>query len=251
MNNIHCVCTTPNIYPSYSHNWENFPKEKRELTWVTDITNDPSFNLGFNFTEQDIRKEFNFDIEVSKRHYWNCQGNRNIIWFYAHLRMLYFYIKNPNYDFYWFFDDDIKINNWDEFFIKTDKDDSDFLSYFCFKKDGVTSQINVPVIDDRTFSKNLWFERFPGDGDVLPENTRDMFGSFFPTTRFSNKSLSKLLEIHNEGFHGYSEGFVPTILNKYGFKISSLINPDNTSNYFDVNEVDILHKHIKVNWEWI
>ena len=37
----------------------------------------------------------------------------------------------------------------------------------------------------------------------------------------------------------------------YGFKLSSLINSDNTSNYFNVNEVNILHKNIKVNWEWI
>jgi len=165
--------------------------------------------------------------------------------------MLYFYVKNPNYDFYWFFDDDIKIGNWDEFFINTDKDDSDFLSYFCFKKSGVTSQDNVPTIDDRTFSKNGWFDRFPGDGDILPEQTNDMFGSFFPTTRFSNAALSKLLETHKNGYYGYHEGFVPTMLNKHGYKLSSLINPDNTSNYFDVNEVNIKHKNIKIDWQWI
>jgi hypothetical protein len=78
-----------------------------------------------------------------------------------------------------------------------------------------------------------------------------MFGSFFPTTRFSNKALKKLLELNNNGYYAYSEGFVPTVLNKYGFKLSTLINSDNTSNYFDVNEVDIQHKNIKVNWEWI
>jgi hypothetical protein len=251
MNNIHCICTTPDVFPVYVNNWNNFPKDSKELIWLSDITRDPSFEVGFKFTEQDIRKEFNFNIEVSKQNFWNSYGNRNIVWFFAHLRMLYFYVKNPNYDYYWFFDDDIKMENWDEFFINTDKDDSDFLSYFCFKKNGVTSQDNVPTIDDRTFSKNGWFDRFPGDGDILPEQTNDMFGSFFPTTRFSNRALSKLLEIHKNGYYGYHEGFVPTVLNNYGFKLSSLINSDNTSNYFNVNEVNILHKNIKVNWEWI
>ena len=47
------------------------------------------------------------------------------------------------------------------------------------------------------------------------------------------------------------KGFVPTMLNKYGYKLSSIIKPDNTSNYFDVNKVDIQHKNIKITWEWI
>jgi hypothetical protein len=251
MNNIHCICTTPNLYHSYVNNWNNFPQKNKEMVWVSDITSDLSFDIGFKYTEQEIRDVFNFNINVSKKHYWNSHGNRNIIWFYPHFRMLNFYLKHPNYDFYWFFDDDVKVNDWGEFFNGTDNDDSDFLSYFCFKKDGVFSQENIPTIDDRTFSKNLWFDRFPGDGDMLPVNTNELFGSFFPTTRFSNKALSTLFEIHKEGYYGYSEGYVPTILNSYGFKLNTLINSDNTSNYFDVNEVDIQHKNIKIKWEWI
>lgn len=251
MNNIYCVCTTPDIYGSYSSYWENFPRNKRELIWVSDITKDSSFDLGFKYTEQDLRQEFNFHNEVSKKHYWNSYGNRNIVWFYAHLRMMYFYVKNPNYDFYWFFDDDIKMKNWELFFDGTDQDDSDFLSYFCFKNRNVISQPNIPIIDDKTFSKHLWFDRFPGSGDILPEQTNELFGSFFPTTRFSNKALLKLLEIHNEGYHGYHEGFVPTVLNNYGFKLNTIVSPNNTSKFFDTNEVDIQHKHTKITWEWI
>lgn len=251
MNNIHCACTTPNVYWNYHSHWSNFPRDRRKLIWVSDVTTDPNFNLDFNYTESDLRKEFNFNINPSNKNYWNFNGNRNIVWFFAHLRMLYFYIKNPNYDFYWFFDDDIKMKNWDLFFDGTDNDDSDFLSYFCFKNSGVKSQTNVPIIDEKTFSKLGWFNRFPGHGDVLPEKTNELFGSFFPTTRFSNKSLSVLLEVHKKGFYGYHEGFVPTLLNKEGLKLNTIIKPDNTSNFFDVNEVDILHKHIKINWEWI
>jgi hypothetical protein len=251
MNNIHCVCTTPQIYSSYASHWENFPKDTRELIWVSDITKDPSFDLGFKYTEKELRKNLNFYGDVSQKHFWNSQKNRNIIWFYAHFRMLNFYLENPNYDYYWFFDDDVKMNNWESFFKGTDNDDSDFLGYFIFKNKNVDSQPNVPNIDDRTFSKHMWFERFPGDGDIMGNDITELFGSFFPVNRFSNRAMKKLLELNTEGLSGYSEGFVPTMLNKYGYKLSSLIKPDNTSNYFDVNEVNIEHKNIKIDWEWI
>lgn len=248
MNNIYCVCTTPSVYPSYKNNWTSFPKE---LTWLTDVTNNNTFRLGFNYTQNDVRKNLNFNGEVSKKHFWNSQGDKNIIWFFAHLRMLNFYKTNPNYDYYWFFDDDVKVGDWNKFFEKLDQDDTDFISYFIFKKNNVTSQEYVPIIDDKTFSKNSWFDRFPGDGDILEEDTTELFGSFFPIVRFSNRALKKLLEIHNKGLIGYSEGFVPTMLNKFNFKMKTLINSDNTSDFFDFNLVDIKHKNITIKWEWI
>lgn len=251
MNNIYCVCTTPQIYSSYVSYWENFPTDTRKLVWVSDITKDSSFNVGFKYTEKELRDNLNFYGNVSKKHFWNSRGDKNIIWFYAHFRMLNFYLKNPNYDYYWFFDDDVKMGDWGKFFEGTDNDDSDFLGYFIFKNKNVESQTNVPKMDDKTSSRHTWFDRFPGDGDNIGSDTKELFGSFFPVNRFSNNAMKKLLELHNEGLHGYSEGFVPTMLNKYGYKLSSLINPDNTSSYFDVNQVNIQHKHIKITWEWI
>ena len=64
MNNIHCVCTTPDIYGSYVNHWKNFPTDKKELIWLSDITKDSSFEVGFKYTEQDIRNEFNFNIKT-------------------------------------------------------------------------------------------------------------------------------------------------------------------------------------------
>jgi hypothetical protein len=218
---------------------------------VTDNSKNENFNLGFTYTEKKLREQLDFTGEVSKRHYWNSNGNRNIIWFYAHFRMLNYYIQNPNYDYYWFFDDDVKVGNWDLFFEGTDKDDSDFLGYIVFKDSNVITQEKIPVIDNRTTSQHMWFERFPGDGDILPDDINEKFGSFFPTNRFSNRAMKKLLEIHEEGLHGYSEGFVPTMLNKYGYTLNTIIKSDNTSDFFDVDQVNIQHKNIKINWEWI
>ena len=242
---------------SSSHNklnetWHNnFNLSNYESFVITDTTYDTEIKEGFLFNESDLRKNLNFPHEVSKKHFWNSQGNRNITWFYAHLRMLNFYMSFPNYDYYWFFDDDIKIDNWDDFLIGTDTDKSDFISYFIFKQLGVISQPNIPFIDDRTSSKQGWFSRFPGDNDTLPENTKELFGSFFPTTRFSNRAMKKLLDLNNEGYHGYGEGFVPTVLNLSNMSLNTLIKPDNTSSFFDVNEVNIIHKNTKINWEWI
>jgi len=251
MNNIHCVCTTPDMYPHYRGQWDNFKDSGRDFTFVSDNTKDESFNVGFTFNEEDLKRNMNFNTEPSKINYWNCIGNRNIAWFYAHLRMLNFYISNPNYDYYWFFDDDIRMDNWSKFFDGVDKDDSDFLAYFCFKNKGVLSQPNIHTTDSRMFSNDQWFYRFPGHGAVMPNEVTEYFGSFFPTTRFSNRALKQLLIDNENQFHAYHEGFVPTMLNYHGMKLNTIIQPDNTSLLFDVNEVNIYHKNVKITWEWL
>jgi hypothetical protein len=85
----------------------------------------------------------------------------------------------------------------------------------------------------------------------MPDDVTEIFGSFFPTTRFSNQAMKKLLEINQQGYNGYGEGFVPTMLNYHGLKLKSLHNPNNTSDIFDSEKINILHKNTKINWEWI
>jgi hypothetical protein len=218
---------------------------------IIDTTNNDFIKEGFLYNENDIRNNLNFPHNVSKRHYWNSYGNRNIIWFFAHLRMLNFYISYPDYEYYWFFDDDVRIDDWNNFLTETDKCDSDFISYFIFKKPGVASQPNVPHIDNRTVSQHMWFERFPGDADTLPFGITEYFGSFFPTTRYSNNAMKKLLELNNDGYFGYGEGFVPTVLNQYGFTLNTLITSEDKSDLFDFENNKIWHKNIIVDWSWI
>lgn len=251
MNNVYCVCTTPNAYGGYVGHWEKFKDTGNELRWLCDITNNKEFKLDFDYTENDIRNNLNFNKNLSTKHYWNSVGNRNIIWFYAHFRMLNFYIQNPEYDYYWFFDDDIKSDNWVEFFKGFENDDSDFISYFIFKNKDVESQNNVPKIDEKTFSNDQWFFRFPSDGDKLPKETNELFGSFFPSVRFSKRALNSLLKIHEDGYDAYSEGFVPTVLNLFNYKLTTMFTPENKSIFFDNNIVNLTHKNIKVTWEWI
>jgi hypothetical protein len=236
------VCTCANTFKSYEPYWKTVDFDFEFLSDRAPI--------GIEYDEQKVRDLFNFTSDVSKSHWWNQQGNRNIIWFYAHLRMAYYYMLNPNEDWYWFMDDDLVCDNWSEFFKAFETNSADFISYYIFKNKGVTSQPNIPEIDANTYSNTLWFDRFPGDGDQINKNG-ELFGSFFPIVRFSNKSLRHITDLLLNGVHGYSEGFVPTILNKDGFTLDTIFNNQSRSNHFDVDKIHIKHKGIKVEWSWI
>lgn len=251
MNNIYCVCTTPEGFVHYGEYWNNF-KCDNDLIIIADCTtgNVSGQNI-FKFTEEQLRRQLNFNKVVPASHWWNSQNNRNITWFYAYLRMLNFYQQYPNYEYYWFFDDDAIITNSQAFFNGFTNDTSDFIAHFCFKNVGITAQSKVPVIDDNTYSKLDWFKRFPGNGDCMPKDAKDLFGSFFDVVRFSNEAMQYLLELNNKKFAGYGEGYVPTVLNAKGFELSTIIGKDNKSMYFDTDKVNIIHKGVKTDWQWI
>lgn len=252
MSNINCVCTTPDVFPAYQKNWQSLDALKIPYKLIVDISKDKiEYPSIFGFTEADIRKNLNFNKDVSKNHWWNHQGNRNIVWFYAHFRMLNFYLQHPNYDYYWFFDDDVIVTDWTKFFAGFENDNSDFISHFCFKNVGVVDQRNIPVIDSNTCSGELWFQRFPGTGDILPNSVNKLFGSFFDIVRFSNRALEELAYLNYAGYSGYSEGFVPTMLNASGMNLNTILKADNTSDFIDVTKVELIHKGIKTNWQWI
>jgi hypothetical protein len=248
--NCYGICFTPETYNSYKDKWSYFDGNKDSYLIVDNSTNNQLDYDCFTYTEKDIRKNFNFNLEVSKNHYWNSYGNRNIVWFYAYLRMINFYLSHPNYEYYWFFDDDVYCDNWDEFIKGFDNEDSDFLSYFLFKNSDVDSYPLVPKADYNMHSGPDWFRRFPGEQDML-DNAKEYFGSFFAIVRYSNKAMKELINLTKNGFSGYGEGFVPTSLAKLGYKINTIYNNDNTSNYFDVDRVNVIHKNQKINWEWL
>lgn len=250
-NTCYGACFTPETHKAYIDWWSNFPKEKK-LNIILDNSRLQNIEYeSFQYTENDIRNNFNFKHGVSRSHYWNHHGNRNIIWFYAYLRMINFYIKNKDYDYYWFFDDDVYCNNWDLFLSGFENDNTDFLSYFLFKNKDVLGYNNVPMVDNKMHSGGDWFSRFPGHTDTLEPNTSQLFGSFFAIVRFSNKALEHIVNLTEKDYFGYGEGFVPTSLANTNMSMGSIFNPDNTSNYFDVNKVKLTHKNQKITWEWL
>ena len=62
--------------------------------------------------------------------------------------------------------------------------------------------------------------------------------------------MEHLMNLHKEGYFGYSEGFVPTSLASDGFKVSSMM--DEFNNFFIENNICTLyHKGSKFTWEWL
>ena len=133
MNNCYCVCLCGSTFSDFIGNWQTLLRKKGSYAIIDTQGKTAFYSLpnAFFYTESDIRNNLGFFHEVSKKHYWNAYGNRNIVWFYAHFRMLNFYLKHPNFDFYWFFDDDVKCDNWDEL-LGGPNCDIDFLIYFVF-----------------------------------------------------------------------------------------------------------------------
>lgn len=259
-----CVCTTSQCFSAWRENMAKLVEHVPNAHLLLDVTacegrsfSQDLFSNVTEFTHSQVRETLPCpppELPV-KGHWWNPYGNRNIIWFYAYLRMVHFYVQHPDYDYYWFFDDDFQCNDWKEFLSGFRENRDGFLSYFLFKHRNVPSNVqpDVPNNDDKMFSKD-WFggNRFPGPGDTLPPGVGEtLFGSFFAATRWSRASLQHMLEIIAKGYHGYHEGFVPTILHHAGFKMSTILRPDNKSSFFDNEKANIRHKNETITWSWL
>ena len=194
--------------------------------------------------------KYNFDKPISRSHWWGSHQNPK--YFYAHFRMMVFYLNYPQYDYYWFFDDDVTFTGSLHNLLSTyDTETDDFIAIQAFKKENYIEYPRVSVINNRmSGSRGYWLNHCPGDGDNF-KSTSKHFGCFFPIVRFSNRAMKYLFDIHNEGYFGYSEGFVPTSLASEGFSVSSMM--DEYNNFFITNNTDcvLFHKNIRFTWEWL
>lgn len=191
-----------------------------------------------------------FDKPINKSHRWGCHQNPK--YFYAHFRMLVFYLKNPGFDHYWFFDDDVDFKGSLKAFLDLYTEQSeDFLAIQAFKKEAYEDFPKISIINDKMKgSHGNWLSLCPGPGDNFKSITRHI-GCFFPIVRFTNKAMDYLLELHKDGYFGYSEGFVPTSLASDGFKVASIMDEHN--NFFINNKsgCTLFHKGINFTWEWL
>lgn len=201
-----------------------------------------------SYNDEDFERN-GFDKPISRFHFWGSHQNPK--YFYAHFRMLTFYLKNPQFEYYWFFDDDVIFKGSLKQFINGYRDDdNDFLVIQAFKKEDYQDLPNISVINSRMEgSRGYWLGHCPGPGDNF-KSTEKHIGSFFPIVRISKAAMEHLLKLHKEGYYGYSEGFVPTSLASDGFKVSSMI--DEYNNFYKINNsCELYHKGSKFTWEWL
>ncbi len=258
------LCTNSNS--GYHNDWKKEFKFTSDDYMLCDVgSNTPppiDFILNFtqdnvvNYTIDNLRYTLNFDLEPSDKHRWNIGGGRNIIWFYPHFRMMYFYLTNPNYDYYWFFDDDVTFpNNQLYDFVEKHKSlDYDCMITYLF------GNINQPIQEGAlSMDKNMgsyhsddhnWLTHYPGPGDIHPDGTNETYGSYFPLVRLSKKALEVLVEEHFNGYQGYSEGYVPTILNHRGLSLYSIYNPDNQVK-IDKNITIYHRRYLDLVWQHV
>jgi hypothetical protein len=193
--------------------------------------------------------EHNFNRPISHMHRWG--NHQNPKYFYAHFRMLAYYIKNPNYKYYWFFDDDVSFDgNLKQLLGDYEAYDDDFTAIQVFQKEQYIGFDRISVSNNRMGSAGNWLGFAPGPGDNYKSTDKHM-GSFFPIVRYSNKSLAHLIELNKQGFFGYSEGFVPTSLASEGFSVSSMLS-EHDKYFIKTNTNCILkHKRALFTWSWI
>lgn len=215
---------------------EKFVKEKYESNVC--LYNDEDFET------------YQFNKPIKKEHRWGSHQNPK--YFYAHFRMLVFFIKNPDYDHYWFFDDDIDFEGDLKGFLDEYKnEDEDFLAIQAFKKENYSEFPKISIVSNKMKgSHGNWLDLCPGPGDSFKSKEKHL-GSFFPIVRFSNNAMKHLMKLHLSGFYGYSEGFVPTSLASDGFKVASMMD-ENNKFFIEIKaNCKLYHKGIEFTWEWL
>ena len=145
----------------------------------------------------------------------------------AHFPLLQFYRNNPEYDYYWVIEHDVRFSgNWRDFFYFFQNIKNDFLA-----------------CDIRRYEEEpdwVWWStlRHP---DKHISNT-DRICSFNPIYRISNSALYFLDQSMRSGWSGHFEVLIPTLLHLNGFKImdiggtSSFVLPGMENMFYTIPE---------------
>ena len=91
--------------------------------------------------------KYGFNKLINRHHFWG--SHQNPIYFYAHYRMLVHYINNPQFKYYWFFDDDVNFNGDLKSFISEYNElDNDFMAIQVFKKENYEEYPTVSIVNN-------------------------------------------------------------------------------------------------------
>ncbi len=121
----------------------------------------------------------------------------------CHFALLQFFLDNPEYDFYWLIEYDVRFSgDWRQFFNYFDRSKADLLS--CYIRNYADTP-NWP----------WWGLKHPTKEIPLQER----YASFEPIYRLSNRSLKLLDLLLRDGWRGHQEVVIPTLLYHYGFRL--------------------------------
>jgi len=145
---------------------------------------------------------------------------------HTYIALVDFYLKNPNYEYYWLVEDDVVFKG-------------DFHHFFNFYKDNKRDLI-VPYFMTDLSSQNEW----------LKYQYNEINGPYFVKTpicgglsiicRYSNKLLKEISSLTEKGVYGHLETFPHTVCTLNGFTIHSI----KEDGFLDLNFCDWHH-----NWK--
>jgi GT2 family glycosyltransferase len=121
-----------------------------------------------------------------------------------HFALLWFYLKNPNYRYYWNIEYDVEFSGkWDLLLNNFTHSDADFISTHIKR---YYENIDWP-----------WWSSYKGVSLEIPFDKR--LSSFNPIFRISNLALRFLDDFLKKGNSGHHEVLIPSVLFYCGFKI--------------------------------
>ncbi|MBA2562962.1 MAG: DUF3405 domain-containing protein [Chitinophagaceae bacterium] len=130
-----------------------------------------------------------------------------------HFPVLNFYLNHPGYTHYWCIEDDVAFNgNWKNFFTNISSgSDYDFITSHIRKHSALPGW--------------HWWRTFNVPGEKYTRE--ELYTSFNPIYRISNKALYYIDTCLKGGFSGHHEVLLPTLLIKEKFKIADFGTEDN------------------------
>ena len=174
--------------------------------------------LNYDNTRKDFKKidginEHLFDVEIIKKNVdypfkeiekqpWTYK--KSPLWCNTEISLVYFYLKKPNYKNYWVVEYDVRFSGeWIDFFNFFSESDSDIISAYTLR-----------------YKENPdWFMWQRTNKDIKNEDKVHMF---IPVFRLSARALKLLSIRYSQGYYGFCEVIIPTLLNIGGYKLEGL-----------------------------
>ncbi|MCM1511137.1 MAG: DUF3405 domain-containing protein [Clostridium sp.] len=122
-----------------------------------------------------------------------------------HFVLLDFYLKHPDFDYYWLVEYDVRFNgHWNTFFSFFQDKDEDFIS------------AHMETVDDNP----EWMRWHEIELKNIPINRNVLLRSFNPICRFSNRAFALLHSRCLLGDRGHNEILMPTLFKYFKLKIA-------------------------------
>lgn len=166
----------------------------------------------------------------------------------GHLYITPIYDLYPDYEYYWFIENDVIINNdnqiegWKNLFNFYNDNISDLICSKINKyTDSYKYQLRYPFYKLQKYLKN----------PLSNINIEFIYFGFFPVCRISNKLLNNIKQYYNNN-DGYLEWVIPSLAKYYNYTIESLStdkfdidesnNSDNNDNSWEINRGSVSWK---------